>query len=271
MDRRLDVTTAAPSELAACEYCGAALSRLYYFCTSCSAPYRRHDAVVPRARPEPKSARVLVREQAPDAWPLFWTYACVLLVGSVVAHLAWGADHPQWVLFFLDGAIGVTTVYFASVHWSALRPQLARLGFDRWEAWAGLGALVPLLALNIGYHEWLGSLLGIDGGAWITSLRDAGLTKTTLVFFICVFPAVSEEIAFRGLLQHWLTPAIGARKALLLAAALFTAMHMSVLSVPTLFLAGVLFGWVKQRTGSLYPSMLIHGLHNWAVLAYVGV
>ena len=33
-------------------------------------------------------------------------------------------------------------------------------------------------------------------------------------------------------------------------------------------LVGLLLGWVKWKTGSLYPSMLIHFLHNYIVLEY---
>ena len=77
------------------------------------------------------------------------------------------------------------------------------------------------------------------------------MSELALVFSFCVFPAVTEEIAFRGLLQHWLQLAIKPIHAMTVASALFAAVHFSVLSFPYLLLAGMLMGWTKYKTGSL--------------------
>ena len=55
----------------------------------------------------------------------------------------------------------MTTCIFGSIHWRSLAVQLRRLGFLHWSAWAGLGALAPLMALNWGYHSLL-ERLGAD-------------------------------------------------------------------------------------------------------------
>jgi membrane protease YdiL (CAAX protease family) len=52
----------------------------------------------------------------------------------------------------------------------------------------------------------------------------------------------------------------------IVASALFAGMHFSVISFPYLFLVGMLLGWTKWKTQSLYPSMLIHFLHNLIVI-----
>jgi membrane protease YdiL (CAAX protease family) len=38
------------------------------------------------------------------------------------------------------------------------------------------------------------------------------------------------------------------------------------LSAPYLALAGALFGWLKWKTGSLYPAMAAHFAHNFIVI-----
>ena len=55
---------------------------------------------------------------------------------------------------------------------------------------------------------------------------------------------------------------------MVVASALFAALHFSVLSFPYLFAVGMALGWVKWKTGSLYPPMLMHFLHNYVVVAY---
>ena len=52
------------------------------------------------------------------------------------------------------------------------------------------------------------------------------------------------------------------------AAALFAVLHFSLLSLPYLFMVGLLLGWAKWKTGSLYPSILVHFLHNLIVLEF---
>ncbi|WP_172682755.1 CPBP family intramembrane glutamic endopeptidase [Verrucomicrobium spinosum] len=91
------------------------------------------------------------------------------------------------------------------------------------------------------------------------------------VFLICVMPAIFEEIGFRGLVQTWLMRVIGPWKAVALSAALFSAIHFSVLSSPYLFLVGALLAWTRWKSGLLFPGILLHFLHNLAVLWYEGL
>jgi membrane protease YdiL (CAAX protease family) len=83
---------------------------------------------------------------------------------------------------------------------------------------------------------------------------------------LCLIPGITEEIAFRGLIQHWLHTVLRPWRAILLASALFTALHLSILSAPYIFLLGMLLGWVKWKSRSLYPSMLMHIAHNLVLL-----
>jgi len=252
-----------------CRYCGAALDSRYYFCRSCATPYCDEDQVVPRVAPFRPTEGMRIRERAPQVVVLFWTYFAVVVGGSVVAHLAVGEAHPGAMLVFLDALVLVTTLVFAVRYWPSLRPQLRRPGFDRWEAWVGLVALVPLLGVNAAYHGLIREMLGAEGRSWIAGLREAGLSEGVLFLSIAVFPAVSEEIAFRGLLQHWLHVAVRPLTAIALAAALFAALHFNVVSYPYLFAVGVLLGWMRWRTGSLWPSMAAHFLHNLVVLEWL--
>jgi membrane protease YdiL (CAAX protease family) len=168
-------------------------------------------------------------------------------------------------LVLLDLAVLGTTVVFAVLHASVLLPQVTSFALGRWETWAALGALAPLLLLNAVYSGWVNDLTG-GGANLFDQLRAAGLGDAALVLSFCALPAVTEEVAFRGLVQRWLEGVLAPGKAIALAAALFTVVHLSLLSVPYLFLAGCLLGWVRWRTGSLWPCVAVHFLHNLVVL-----
>ncbi|MHC5009905.1 MAG: lysostaphin resistance A-like protein [Planctomycetota bacterium] len=250
----------------ACGYCGAVLDPFFYFCTSCATPYKHEEAVLPNVPRLQLTHGQRIAKKAPAVARLFWTYFAVLVGSAVVTLLFVGPEFPTIAVFVMDGAIFVTTAFFAVSYWRSLVPQFKRIGFDHWEAWVGVLALAPLLLLNYGYHHWLSDMMGAPDESFIEDLREAGLSQAALVLTICIFPAVTEEIAFRGLVQHWLRIAVPIRTAIVLSSALFMAMHLSLLSAPYLFAVGCLLGWVKWRTESLYPVMVIHFLHNLAVL-----
>ncbi len=262
-------SSALAEPAARCSYCGAPLNPAFYFCLACATPYKQVETVLPRPMPKMLTDGKLIEKKAPHVWPLFWTYLGVVIGAGVICFFAFGADRPDLQIFVQTAILLVTTCIFASLHWRALAVQAKRIGFGHPAAWIALLSLAPLLLINFVYHGWLWRQLGSEETIF-DRLRGMGLTEGTLVVFICVFPAVLEEIAFRGLIQHWLQVAIRPWMALVLASALFTALHFSVISAPYLFAVGMLLGWAKWKTGSLYPSILIHFLHNFVVLEFFG-
>jgi len=53
---------------------------------------------------------------------------------------------------------------------------------------------------------------------------------------------------------------------LLVKAIIFAVIHQAVLSWFRLFLMGLLLGWLRNRGRSLVPCMIVHFLHNLAVI-----
>jgi uncharacterized protein len=253
-----------------CAYCGCPVKPQFYFCTNCAAPWQPPEAVLPIVRPIPQTEGDLIAAGAPNVLPLFWTYFIVVLAAAVIGSAAFSKERPDLRLFFESIAITLTTGFFAAFHWRALVPQFQRLGFNSKHAWIALALLVPALGLNFAWHKMITYLIP-EASDSMKALRELHLSKLTLVTLFCLFPAITEEIAFRGLVQHWLVSATAPMRALLIASALFMALHFSVLSAPYLLLVGMLLGWAKLKTGSLYPSILIHFLHNFIVISFFHV
>ena len=252
-----------------CSYCGAALHPLLYFCPACATPYKSPETVVTPYIPRKLTDGELVERDAPHVANLFWTYLAVVIGVSIFSYLLLGENRLDLHLLFNDGAIFVTTCVVGLIYRKSLAAQLGRFGFNCPEAWIGLLLLAPLLGLNYMYHEmFLRSLLPKDSMMFLDRLRADVTSEATIVFAFCIFPAITEEIAYRGLVQHWLQAAIVPWKAIVFASFLFAVTHCSILSLPYLLLVGMLLGWTKWRTGSLYPSMLIHFLHNFIVIEY---
>ncbi|HEY0981581.1 ABC transporter permease subunit/CPBP intramembrane protease [Schlesneria sp.] len=86
-------------------------------------------------------------------------------------------------------------------------------------------------------------------------------------------PAICEELFFRGYLLTALRTGMSTVLAVLLSSCLFGLFHVIAMNslmferfVPTCFL-GLILAWICVRTGSTYPGMLLHTLHNGLLLS----
>ena len=252
-----------------CPYCGAALHPLLYFCPGCATPYKSPETVITPYIPRQLTDEELVARDAPHVMKIFWTYLSVLVAVGLYSILTLDENRFDLHLLFNDVAIFFTTCVVGFIYRQSLAAQMKQFGFFKAEAWAGILMLAACLLVNYLYHVvFIRSLLPHRPTHEFDRLREAVGNEWILVFSFCVFPAITEEIAYRGLVQHWLQAAIVPWKAIVFASFLFAATHLSAVSFPYLFLVGMLLGWTKWKTGSLYPSMLIHFLHNLAVIEF---
>ena len=76
----------------------------------------------------------------------------------------------------------------------------------------------------------------------------------------------TEELAFRGVIQSSLERVLNARDAWLIQAALFSVLHLYPLIFPSHFLMGLCFGYMRRRSRSIYPGMLLHACWNALVV-----
>ncbi|HPF37358.1 MAG TPA: type II CAAX endopeptidase family protein [Phycisphaerae bacterium] len=90
-----------------------------------------------------------------------------------------------------------------------------------------------------------------------------------LVFLlICIQPALIEELAFRGVILGGLRSAMDDRDAVLVSAMMFMILHLQILSILHLLLLGICTGYLRVRTRSLWPCVMMHFTHNSLVLLF---
>ena len=249
---------------AECSYCGHELDGRVYFCPSCSKPYRSVELGLPTPAPAYEDMETRLRTKAPDVWTVFFAFLSAMMVTGGIGMAIWGRDNHGAVMVLVDFALFLTTAVFLFRYWKDVRPLFAAPGFFRPAAWLGLLALFPLLGLNYGYHSLLVSLLEIE----LDDYKGVFTSSYGPIIFICILPAVVEEIAFRGIIQHRFEKVFTPWMAIAAASVLFSAAHFSVLSAPYLALVGALLGWMKWKTGSIYPPMLAHFAHNYIVVMF---
>jgi membrane protease YdiL (CAAX protease family) len=93
----------------------------------------------------------------------------------------------------------------------------------------------------------------------------AGAFAANLVLFAVIAPFV-EELTFRGLGQSLLNVFVGRLPSILLVGIAFGLAHGLVEALLVLVPFGIALAVVRDRTDSVYPGMLVHGLFNGTAL-----
>ena len=77
----------------------------------------------------------------------------------------------------------------------------------------------------------------------------------------------AEELFFRGVLYRWLRDRWGPWPGILLSSLVFGLLHGEISIAGANFVIGLALAWAFERSGSLWPSILIHVLNNSLKLA----
>ncbi len=151
---------------------------------------------------------------------------------------------------------------------------------------AGWRTVLPALARGGGLWLVVGVLLGLGSFAWASIYLDATAAVFNLpraggadpwvaagygwagaVAATVLFPAVFEELAFRGLIVPYLGRLMTGGETVFVSGALFAVLHLNPTTVPFLLPMGIALGVLRRRSGSVWPCILMHLTHNLAVVA----
>ena len=218
----------------------------------------REGFVVPVAAPPPLPPLVVV----------FVSYALLIasLIGFVFFAVVYGLsseDEMRAGLALVELADTVLVVGALALVWRQAKQRLPE-GTVALTWAAALPVLAALLCLNITYITVLRELLK----PFVTAQPVAMQVPFVTVMLICVQPALVEELFFRQVTLGVFRRSMNMHLAVWLTAAMFAFAHLAnPLGMPYLFLAGGVFGYARIY-GGLPLAMLMHFIHNFAVIAY---
>jgi len=184
-----------------------------------------------------------------------------LIFSNIVKFLVWVVPATAYV-FWLEHANPLTSMKIST--------PIDKRGL-------AIGAVVSLLyfaAIVVSEKfktgQTLAPLFAASAGVWLTKLAQ--------VFF----SPISEEIMFRGFVLPQLSSRMEFWKANVLQAVFFTAMHWPnwiwvnpnilggqppaiLASSVSIFIIGLLLGWLLRRTHSIWPPVTVHIINNFLV------
>jgi hypothetical protein len=212
-------------------------------------------------------------QQSKVEWRARWTSVALLEITAVLfAILA-----PQLAAMAMaEGQEGALLLPFASLLGGLA--VLAIAAFSGPYGTVGLRRFSGAHALEAAVAPWVGFALAffwckalfaavpdLEGDPSMRELVDR-LGPELSVFTIAVMPAIVEEIAFRGMLQGRLMALLGARQGFLVTAFAFMFVHLSPLTMPIHLGLGLYLGWLRERSGSLWPGIFVHFAYNTCVV-----
>ncbi len=130
-------------------------------------------------------------------------------------------------------------------------------------------ALNPLISELRPVVEWLFPISDLVKESLSKVMAQASSPAVAVLVFALI-PAISEEVAFRGLILSGLEAQHRTRSAILLSALMFGFLHVLLSLFQQLFnatLLGIVLGLLAVRSRSIFPGIVFHFLNNaYAVL-----
>jgi len=169
---------------------------------------------------------------------VFQSFMYVFLVGALYLVIAWRYGEPFW------SALG----------WTFPIPHALLLLI------AGPALTIALSALGVILHAPM-------DGSQIELLIKSRASLAAVILFGVVLAPIFEEMLFRGFLFPLLARSLGPWLGILLTAVPFALLHgaqnhWAWQPVVLIGVAGVVFGYVRYKTGSTTAAFLMHSAYN---------
>jgi membrane protease YdiL (CAAX protease family) len=219
------------------------------------------------ARPQRSPADPAASNARLVAWAIL---AALLIAVAYLSRAASGKPDPQ-VLYQWSTAIGsfVQDAVLVAIVLAIASGGRSLLGLRQPLRWRR--ALTLLAAALVAIYVWEGiwsavahpgNEQGLTPSHWEPAHWAAYLVNGVV---ICTWIPFAEELTFRGL-GYALLERFGRWPAIVVVGIVFGLAHGLVVSLPVIVAFGWALAWIRSRTGSVVPGMILHGTFNLIAL-----
>ena len=185
------------------------------------------------------------------SWELMGTLVYIAVLAMTVGYISWDGDLSRTLQMFKIGSF--------------------RIGLNLLIGLPFVITVIDIAATNI-YDILYIMFFGTPSIPEIVYYVDDSEYDLILVlsFVSMVIAApVVEEILFRGYILDAIRKIHGDTVAILGSAGLFGLIHLEPYVVGMASIGGVIYGWVRIKTGSLWPSIVSHMVWNFTAFLYI--
>jgi membrane protease YdiL (CAAX protease family) len=212
--------------------------------------------------------------ETPTAGMGLFLYAVVLLLIFYVGTYAQAKDIIGGLLVTLWGLVLAPTLLFLVYTRTNIRKSL-NLRLPPAGVFVGaavIGVAWTALSIELNYLQSRVMPAPPAFAEFMSRLyqgRESGWSLAVLLFAAALSPAICEEALFRGAILSGFRSRWPAWLTVLSVGLLFGLFHISVYRVPIAAASGVVLTYLALRSGSIYPSVLMHFLLNALALLAV--
>lgn len=172
------------------------------------------------------------------------SYGIVLLIAAALFRRVWQCG------------------FFQGIHWN-------------WSAIRRYGMWLPLLGIGLGFAVQLASnYLPIPKELPVDAFFGNAIDAWMVALFGVLIAPIAEEIAFRGFLYPSLRPWTGRIVAAIFTSVPFALLHAQQVAhawgpLAMVFLVSIILVAIRERTGSVAASALVHACYNLSIFAVI--
>jgi hypothetical protein len=202
------------------------------------------------------------------AWALMMAIMWVMLfvvIGGVGQRLGWTID-PGLVVVLGTLVLLIPAWYFSIYKYGLSWADLGLRGFKPATVGLGCGLMLVSLLFNLIYATLLG-FFGLQIQPDIDAMFNSTKFPLTLLIGGAVVAPFVEEIFFRGFVFPGLRNRWNWQVAAVVSAGLFAMAHIIPTAILPIFILGLIFAFLYQISGSIWPSIFMHMLTNSVALS----
>lgn len=263
-----------------CPECGETIEKHYKFCSACGKNINYTRTCNACLNPVKITQNYCVncgspltdnedKTQSNKSWKLFPVsiilYSTILIVHFVFYIIsAKNAVENMYIISIFDS---VMIIIWASLPVYNLKETIKfnfKIKFKHILFY--IGGIIAGFLFSVAVIKLIQFFLGTKSVSLVNTLENAGYSFTAVILMICVQPAIIEEVAFRGIIFKALNKTLKPAETILISAFLFAMLHLSFISLPHLMVLGIFYGYLRYKTGSIWPPVAAHFLHNFAAI-----
>ena len=220
-----------------------------------------------------------------DSWKLvglLWIF--YLSAQAVLVPALWSFRGKLAIeyLALLNSAVLVLVFLLPTLLFVLRKGQNWREAF-RWRRvslWVTVATVLGTLALGLTVSQvtlWL--IRSLENSVFLERSKFTNLLMATsrtnspaLLLLAVMFPALPEELTFRGVIQQGFEKRYSPPVAIALTSFIFALFHLDLLQALSVLAIATFWGWVVWRSQSVLPSLIAHALQNGlTVISFIAV
>ena len=234
-----------------CQTCKNEVKSFHRFCYNCGSYLA------------PSQLRLHKNRDLQSAFLFFFIY---LIVCFVVRFT--GLFNSYNNLFWIEMLLAAITLVYAAINFRTIKPVLLFRNFN-WQRLAGCIFLAAIASaiINIVISKLNISFFGTDE-SFYGRYSIYSMPVLVMIYSIAVYPALFEELAFRGVIYSYLDNFMDEKLVVIITAFMFGIVHLNFISLFWLVPFGILTGTMRKRFGTIWYGVIFHFTFNLVAVLF---